>query len=235
MKLGLISLALLLCACSSAERPSSTFVDSDASRVNQPEASTPTPAPIVDAGVEEEAAPGYQACATSNTVPVTTGSDQAQRCLTQVYCTDSLNQTYLVHLIDSCHGDMPCEWGLACDGHTYCLPQNDQSSPEYADDTCTRPIAFVEFKNGSPVSKYVGLDEFASNTDAGADAGWYSCRNIYTITSQWKDNGEMYYLAKSYTDPNSWECFPTYVNFPGLKLYYLRSTPENPAALFTPQ
>jgi len=235
MKLGLISLALLLCACSSAEKPSSTFVDSDASRVIQPDAGTPTPDPIVDAGVEEEAAPGYQSCATSYTRPVTTGSDQAQRCLTQVYCTDSMNQTYLFHLVDSCHGDMACDWGLACDGHTYCLPENDQSSPEYADDTCTKPIAFVMFKNGTPASKYVGLDQFIPTSDAGLDAGYTECRNIYTITTPWKDNGEMYYLAKSYSDPNSWECFPTYVNFPGLKLYYLSKDPINPATLFVQQ
>jgi len=133
---------------------------------------------------------------------------------------------------------MYCNWGLACNGgspKTFCLPLNDQSSPEYADDSCTKPIAFVALKNGQPVSKYVGLDEYSENLDGGADAGWYSCRNIYTITTPWKDNGEMYYLAKSYDDPSTWQCYQTYINFPGIKLYYLSNNPINPATLFVEQ
>jgi hypothetical protein len=227
MKLGLISLAIasLVCACAigSSQSPATAQV-SDAGLDSQPDITAPIVVDVPDAGQDAS----YQECATITSKPVTTGSAQAQNCLTEQYCTDSLGQTYLRNLHDSCH-DLDCRWALSCSGlKTYCLPENEQSSPEYADDLCTKPIALVAFKNGQPTSKYVGLDQFASNVDAG-DAGWYSCVDIYTITNPWKGTGDMYYLS---LDNGTWTCNSTYLQFPGTKMYYLSSSPINTASQF---
>lgn len=233
MKLGLICLAIAswVCACAvgSSESSATPRTSSDAGLDSQPDVTAPVSATITDAGQDVNAP--YQTCVTTTTKLVTTGSAQAQQCLTEQYCTDSLGQTYLRNLHDSCHS-MDCRWGLSCSGmQIYCLPENEQSSPEYADDACQQAIVLAEFKNGSPVSQYVGLDEFAANTDAGADAGWYSCEDIYTIGKAWVDNGDMYYLS---LENGTWTCNPTYLNFPGTKLYHL-GTKVDPSTHFVEQ
>lgn len=234
MKLGLLCLVVAsMVACTSGPGLS-TISQADAAEADIPDSGVDTSVSVVDApdaAVQDATAP-YQECVSTSTKPVTTGSAVAQRCLTENYCTDSLGQTYLVDLYDSCH-NMNCRWGLSCSGlKVYCLPENEQSSPEYADDVCTKPIALAEVKNGTPVSNYVGIDEFASNVDAG-DAGWYSCVNVFAInpTKSWSGD-VMYYLS---LENGTWNCNPTYLNFPGTKMYYLSYSPVNPATLFVEQ
>lgn len=176
----------------------------------------------------------YQPCVTSFSKPVTYGSPDAQKCLTERYCTNSYGDTYLDDLWDSCHL-LACRWDLACQGlKTYCLPEAEQSSPTYADDQCTSPMAMVPVKGGQPVTNYIGLDTMASNTDAGPDANWNSCVNVYTLGDPWIDDGFMYYRFREGSD---WACRSTgyYPMVPGFKFYYINSTAIDVSATFVAQ
>lgn len=214
MKLGLLAFALvaLFCACANGVEydPISNVASDAAPPVVQTDAGSPIVTPIADAAVDTK--PIYNPCA------VKVDKATVYPRLTEKVCTDSLGQSYLDGFWDS-DLKLMCRFRLSCDMKTRCLPENEQSSPEYANDSCTDTIAMVEFKNGTPVEPYVGLDKYASNTDAG-DAGWYSCVETYSIGRAWVDNGMMYYLS---LEDGSWVCNPTYINFPGLKLYHLGS------------
>lgn len=222
MKLGLITL-LCLCACGSHRPDSFTtgksdpIVDAGLLPAPNDAGSDVTVSVPVDAGTDSRY-PSYNGCVTHLDSPT------AYPRLTEKTCTDSLGNTYSDGYWDS-QLQLMCRFRLSCDMKVHCLPENEQSSPEYADEACTKPIAMAEYKNGQPVSGYVGLDQYASNQDAG-DAGWYSCMDVYSIASAWKDTGVMYYLS---LEAEGWTCLPTYINFLGTKMYYLSANPVNPA------
>lgn len=220
-RLLVLTLVALLCACANGvEYDPISNIASDAAPPPPQSDAGKAVTPVSDAAITTDSAfPTYVPCVTE------VSKATAYPRLTEKVCTDSLDNTYSDGYLDI-QLNLKCRWGLTCELKTRCLPENDQSSPEYADDTCTKPIAMVVFKNGEPLDKYVGLDQFAVNTDAGTDAGWYSCRNIYTIASPWRDNGTMFYRS---LDDGAWTCNPTYINFLGLKMYYLSSSPIDPS------
>lgn len=65
-----------------------------------------------DTGVVEAGYDGpYHSCVSSFNQPLTTGSAEAIQCLLQHYCVDSSGVTTAAYLIDSCHGNLPCQMG----------------------------------------------------------------------------------------------------------------------------
>ncbi len=71
--------------------------------------------------------------------------------LTERVCTDSNGITYVRGMHDSLL-NIACRWRPASDGTTRCLPENEQSAPEYADDFCKVPVGLVV-----PGGRYIGV------------------------------------------------------------------------------
>jgi hypothetical protein len=231
MRLTLIGLMVCLFACSSEIKRPSTFTDSDAGVFSKVDASVPTPTPTyVDAGPDTDLPPVYDPCRVTFNKPVTVGSADAQNCLVERYCADSLGNTALVDMYDTCHS-IPCRWGLACnlgDPQVFCLPENVQSSVEYADEICSSPIVLVAFSNGKPQTKFVGL-----SVDLVQEAGVSHCVDIHPIGLPWFDDGNMYYLTRDHDGGTA--CNFQYIGFPGLKFYYLNPTSVDPSLYFVKQ
>ena len=219
MKQALVGTAFILCACGSSQ-VNNTMPSAPDTGTSEVSDAGPESLPTMDA--EDKEVP-YQPCVTSFSKPVTYGSADAQKCLVERYCTSSYGDTYLDDLWDNCHL-LACQWKLGCQGlKIYCLPDAEQSSPTYADDQCTQPMAMVPVKGGLPVTNYIGLDTTASNADAGPDADWSYCVSIYTLAGPWADDGIMYYLFRQ---GSNWNCTATgyYPMVPGFKFYYINPT-----------
>ncbi len=224
MKTPLLSvLALVGCAGASVPDP-----------VVAPDSAAPAdmavmPLPHRDMTISADLQPAYNPCVKVTQVPVTSGSQQAQMCLTNENCTDSLGRTYTDVLYDSCH-NIYCQWKLACNNgnpKTFCLPDNEQSSPEYADDSCTIPIALVQILNGKPASRYVGLDNYHSPDGGFSDGGADHCVDDYTIGRPWIGDTPYAFWGGM--------CNPTPIGFPGIKLYFLSASPVDPSTQFVEQ
>ena len=104
----------------------------------------PAPQPAQDAGSHVSPSPDaappppspYVACVSQEDFPTKYGR------LVERKCSDSLGNTYVWGMIDAGLG-IACRWRTAADGKQRCLPMNEQSSPDYADDKCGVPVGLV--------------------------------------------------------------------------------------------
>jgi hypothetical protein len=141
-------------------------------------------------------------------VRMTERSTQYMRLLGR-YCIDSNGSSWHKDFWDT-QLQLACRWNYASDQKIRCLPENELSSPIYADPSCFRnSIAPVEMVNQKPVMPYVGLYHYD-------DAGMMDYIDIFGISDPW--DGQTMYHDELYGD---WYCKPFYFHFPGTQMYYV--------------
>ena len=160
---------------------------------------------IKDSSVEADATVpskdgGYVAC-----VEMTTKSTSYARLLEQD-CVDSDGKLFLKDFWDLGLG-IGCRWKPSASG-IRCLPENEISSPLYADDICSQSIAPIEVSNQKPIEPYIGLDYY----DGGSVdyIGMFKAGDLY--------DGGMYHNEEW---GGSWNCVPIYLHFPETRMFYV--------------
>lgn len=143
---------------------------------------------------------GYVAC-----VEMTIAPTSYPRLLERS-CIDSNGEVYVKDYWDLNLG-IGCRWNPSMTG-IRCLPENEISSPIYADGICSQGIAPMEVSHQTPIEPFIGLDHY--------DGGTMDYIDMFRAGSLY--DGDMYH-AENWNGEIS--CVPFYLHFPGTRMFYV--------------
>lgn len=202
--LFLVCLMFVGCAEGSTEPGESNAQPTPQTTVSIADSGAQKDTSVEDAGIDTRPPP-YVSCATEEDIPTSYPR------LTERHCTDSNGVAYVRGYLDGALG-IDCRWGMAADLKVRCLPENQQSSPEYADDLCQDAIALVVVNHTVPLANYIGLETYVGD-------GGTNYTTVYNLGKVW--HGDIMYYNS--LEGDTWVCNPTYLAFPGTALYYVGS------------